>query len=54
MRASPSVAAEMSVVPTPASTLPVSGSLRVDMRAFMAWNAELNASAAVDPAVMAG
>ncbi len=45
----------MSVVPTPPSALPVSGFLSVAMRALSAWNAlTLNASAAVEPAVMAG
>ena len=44
----------MSVVPTPPSALPVSGFFSVAMRAFSAWKASLNASAPVEPAVIAG
>ena len=54
LRSEPNVAAPRSTVPTPPSALPVSGFLTVAIFAFRAWNASLNASAAVEPAVMAG
>ena len=50
----PKVTELKSDVPTPPKALPVSGFLMVAIFAFSAWKAPLNASAAVEPAVIAG